>query len=144
MDTFKARPAANTLESSFVSALVGNGDINYGGSDNSRNVSLTEDDKKRLKLMGITKAARSPFFQGKRIDVNPNFSHHVCYICGKWWPCEMEQCSHAVCVRVMPCCDPTILEKWTAAQRKEWVKVSRESSAIPQPKPLNPLESRRP
>ncbi len=69
---------------------------------------LTEADKKRLRLMGISKHARPAFFQGRRKDVSAgNFERHCCYLCGGWRPCEMEKCTHAVCVRVLPCCDST-------------------------------------
>ena len=45
--------------------------------------------------------------QGRRKDVSAgNFTHHCCYLCGQWLPCEMEKCTHAVCVRILPCCDP--------------------------------------
>lgn len=68
---------------------------------------LTEADKKRLQLQGISKGARHPMFQGKRKDVSEgNFERHVCYLCGLWRPCEMGRCTHAVCVRVLECCDP--------------------------------------
>ncbi len=61
---------------------------------------------KKLRLQGISKAARHPIFQGKRKDVSMgNFAQHVCYLCGIWRSCELEKCTHAVCVRVLPCCD---------------------------------------
>lgn len=55
---------------------------------------------------GLDKRARGAFFNGHRTDVFANFTHHVCYLCGQWWPCEMTRCTHAVCVRILPCCDP--------------------------------------
>lgn len=62
---------------------------------------------KKLRLQGITKAARHPIFQGKRKDVSAgNFSAHCCHTCGTWMPCEMEKCNHAVCTRILSCCDP--------------------------------------
>lgn len=70
-------------------------------------MSLTAEDQKRLRLQGISKAARHPMFQGRRKDVSAgNFERHVCYACGRWADCEMEKCTHAVCVRMLPCCDP--------------------------------------
>lgn len=74
---------------------------------------LTESDKKRLKLMGITKAARDPIFRGgARKETSGNFADHICYFCGNAVPCEMERCDHAVCVRVMPCCKPAETVGW--------------------------------
>ncbi len=68
---------------------------------------LTEADKKRLRLQGIDKRARGAFFNGRRKDVSgANYSEHSCYICGGTFPCEMEKCTHAVYVRIGPCCDP--------------------------------------
>lgn len=62
---------------------------------------------KKFRLQGITKAARDPMFQGRRKDVRAgNFTKHVCYLCGQWRPCEMKKCTHAVCVRILACCDP--------------------------------------
>lgn len=73
---------------------------------------LTEADQKRLKLLGISKGARHPMFQGRRKDVSTgNFSHHCCYLCGAWLPCEMEKCTHAVCTRVLKCCDVGIAQR---------------------------------
>ena len=67
---------------------------------------------RKLRLQGITKAARHPMFRGRRKNTKEgNYSAHVCYICGEWRDCEMEKCTHAVCVRVLACCDPHILEK---------------------------------
>ncbi len=68
---------------------------------------------KRLRLQGITKAARSPFFQGKRVRNKPggNYSEHSCYLCGGTFDCEMEECKHAVYVRVGPCCDVALKAK---------------------------------
>lgn len=53
-------------------------------------------------------------------NLNANFTHHVCYLCGRWAPCEMTRCTHAVCVRILPCCDPRVLEKWTKEERARW------------------------
>jgi len=62
---------------------------------------------KKLKLQGISKHARPAFFQGKRKDVKgAHFSEHSCYLCGGTFPCEMDECNHAVYVRIGPCCDP--------------------------------------
>ena len=62
---------------------------------------------KKLRLQGISKHARHPMFQGRRKDISAgNFTHHCCFLCGQWLPCEMEKCTHAVCVRILPCCDP--------------------------------------
>jgi len=70
-------------------------------------MTLTVEDKKRFKLMGISKGARHPMFQGRRKDTGPgNFERHCCYLCGQWQDCEMDKCTHAVCVRILPCCDP--------------------------------------
>lgn len=67
---------------------------------------------KKLRLQGISKHARSPFFQGRRKDKKvDNFSQHCCYLCGRWMDCELEVCDHAVCVRVLPCCDPEVMVK---------------------------------
>lgn len=113
---------------------VGNGDINYGdnakparSAARERAISswevrgvLTDADKKRLQLQGLDPRARGAFFNGSRKDVTANYSAHVCYICGTWHPCVMERCTHACAVHVLPCCDPNILTKWTAAERKRW------------------------
>jgi len=53
----------------------------------------------------LDRRARGAFFNGRRKDVTGNFTHHVCYLCGEWMECEMERCTHAVCVRILPCCD---------------------------------------
>lgn len=67
---------------------------------------LTEADRKRLKLMGLDKRGRSAFFQGKRKDVSKgNFEKHVCFNCGKWCDCWLEHCNHVTCSLVnLPCC----------------------------------------
>jgi len=67
---------------------------------------ITAEDKKRFQLMGLDPRARGAFFNGQRKDVFGNFTHHCCYLCGEWKPCEMQRCTHAVCVRVLSCCDP--------------------------------------
>ncbi len=77
---------------------------------------------KKLRLQGISKHARHPMFQGRRKDVSAgNFTHHCCFFCGRWAPCEMEKCTHAVCVRVLSCCDPAVLEKRTPNGRTRHV-----------------------
>ena len=79
---------------------------------------MTPELQKRLKMQGISKGARHPMFQGRRKDVSAgNFTHHVCYLCGEWRPCEMERCTHAVVVRVLPCCDP---KPGTTGQKVTW------------------------
>ena len=61
---------------------------------------------KKLRLQGISKHARHPMFQGRRKDVGAgNFTEHVCYLCSRTFPCELEKCTHAVYVRIGPCCD---------------------------------------
>lgn len=81
---------------------------------------MTPELAKKLRLQGITKAARSPFFQGKRINnKGHNFEQHCCHTCGIWFPCETEKCSHAVCVRIGPCCDPEAYPK-SAVQKVKW------------------------
>lgn len=68
---------------------------------------LTESDKKRLQLQGLSKGARHPMFQGRRKDVSAvNFSEHMCRLCGAKAPCELARCTHAVYLRVLRCCDP--------------------------------------
>ena len=69
-------------------------------------MSLTEADRKRLKLQGISKGARHPMFQGRRKDVSAgNFEYHGCWFCGKRFPCELAKCNHAVFSRIGSCCD---------------------------------------
>lgn len=66
---------------------------------------------KKFRLQGVSKAARHPMFKGRRKDVSAgNFSQHCCFFCGEWMDCEMEKCTHAVCCRVLPCCDPKAKE----------------------------------
>ncbi len=61
---------------------------------------------KKIRLLGITKAARHPMFQGKRINTKKgNFEYHGCWFCGERFPCELAKCDHAVFTRVGPCCD---------------------------------------
>ncbi len=75
-------------------------------------LSLT--DQKRLRLQGIDKRARDAFFNGRRKNTKRgNFTNHCCYLCGVWRECEMEVCNHAVCVRVLECCDPNSGKKRT-------------------------------
>ena len=75
---------------------------------------------KKLRLLGIDKRARSAFFNGHRTDRFANHAAHVCVLCGSWHPCWMERCTHACSIHVLPCCDPHILQKWTAAERARW------------------------
>lgn len=73
----------------------------------------TEADKRRFRIMGITKAARAPEFQGgARKETSGNFSEHGCWFCGKAFPCEMEQCTHAVFTRIGLCCKPVETAGW--------------------------------
>lgn len=86
---------------------------------------------KKLRLLGITKAARSPFFQGKRKDVSAgNFERHCCFLCGTWLPCEMEKCTHAVCVRVLKCCDPLSGQNRTERKRKGSANEKEEAETL--------------
>lgn len=60
---------------------------------------LTEADKKRLRLQGITKAAREPFLRGgARKAIAGNFTRHVCHTCGLWCDCWLDPCPHVTCV----------------------------------------------
>lgn len=74
---------------------------------------LTEADKERLRLQGISKQARGVFFNGRRKDTKgAHFSDHCCYNCGQRFPCELgEKCDHAVYVRIGRCCDSTAGQK---------------------------------
>lgn len=73
---------------------------------------MTPELQKKLRLQGLSKGGRIPFFQGRRKDVNgSHFTEHSCYICGDKFPCEMDVCNHAVYVRIGPCCDPKLREK---------------------------------
>ncbi len=80
---------------------------------------MISDFSKLVRKHGLAKSARGALFNGHRIDRFSNFTEHCCYLCGNWMPCEMERCTHAVCVRILSCCDPHVLTKKDRQQARE-------------------------
>jgi len=74
---------------------------------------MTPELQKTLRLKGLDKRARGAFFNSKRKAKSQrpaerwtgNYERHTCAVCGRSAACEMDRCTHAVCVRVCSGCD---------------------------------------